>query len=103
MSDSISMPLKDKVAVITGAGRGIGRAIALAYAKAGACVVCSARGEAEIGETARQITAAGGSAIAHTADVVDYEAVVTLFQRARSASAASTSWWRTPVSPWSNA
>jgi 3-oxoacyl-[acyl-carrier protein] reductase len=82
MSDSVSAPLKDKVAVITGAGRGIGRAIALAYAKAGACVVCSARSEAEIDETARQITTAGGYAIAHTADVVDYEAVVALFQRA---------------------
>jgi 3-oxoacyl-[acyl-carrier protein] reductase len=82
MSETISAPLKDKVAVITGAGRGIGRAIALAYAKAGACVVCSARSDTEIGETARQITAAGGYATAHTADVVDYEAVVTLFQRA---------------------
>jgi 3-oxoacyl-[acyl-carrier protein] reductase len=82
VSDSVSAPLKGKVAVITGAGRGIGRAIALAYAKAGACVVCSARSEAEIDETVRQITAADGQAIAHAADVVDYAAVVALFERA---------------------
>jgi 3-oxoacyl-[acyl-carrier protein] reductase len=77
-----STSLKDKVAIITGAGRGIGRAIALAYARGGARVVCSARSEDEIAETARLITEAGGRAIAHAADVGDYEAVVALFQRA---------------------
>jgi 3-oxoacyl-[acyl-carrier protein] reductase len=76
-----STALKDKVAVITGAGRGIGRAIALAYARAGAAVVCSARSETEIAETARLITNAGGRAISHTVDIGDYESVVTLFKR----------------------
>ncbi len=82
MSHPNSTSLEDKVAIITGAGRGIGRAIALAYARAGARVVCSARSEDEIAETARLITEAGGRAIAHAADVGDYEAVVALFQRA---------------------
>ncbi len=85
MSDSHPVLLKDKVAVITGAGRGIGRAIALAYARAGAAVACSARSEAEIAETARLIEAAGGHAIAHAADVADHGSVLALFERAASA------------------
>lgn len=74
--------LKGKVAVITGAGRGIGRTIALAYASAGAAVVCSARSEAGIAETAGLIRQAGGRAIAHAADVAGYATVTALFQRA---------------------
>jgi 3-oxoacyl-[acyl-carrier protein] reductase len=74
--------LAGKVAVITGAGRGIGRAIALAYAGAGASVVCSARNAREITETAAMIKEGGGRAIAHTADVGTYADVVALFENA---------------------
>lgn len=75
-------PLRGKVAVVTGAGRGIGRAIALGYAKAGAAVVCSARTEEGITETLRAITQAGGTASACVADVVDLKAVQALFAHA---------------------
>ncbi|MGW8461712.1 SDR family NAD(P)-dependent oxidoreductase [Pseudomonas sp. CLCA07] len=75
-------PLEGKVAIITGAGRGIGRGIAIAYAKAGAAVVCSARSHVEIAETATLIKKAGGQALAHAADVGDYASLVSLFQRA---------------------
>jgi 3-oxoacyl-[acyl-carrier protein] reductase len=85
MSHSINKPLQGQVAVITGAGRGIGRAIALAYAAAGAAVVCSARSSAEIAETARLINAAGGRALAQCADVGDYPSVTALFQQASEA------------------
>ena len=77
--------LDGKIAVITGAGRGIGRAIALAYARAGASVVCSARSAEEIVETAALIRDAGGAAIAQTADVANYTDTVALFQRATDA------------------
>ncbi len=56
--------LKGKVAVITGAGRGIGRAIAIAYAKAGANIVCAARTVAEIEETVNEISRLGERALA---------------------------------------
>ncbi len=79
-------PLQGKVAIITGAGRGIGQALAKAYAAAGAAVCCAARSEAEVHATARAIEAAGGSALAVTADVSDeasvgrmVEATVTTF------------------------
>ncbi|KJK17307.1 short-chain dehydrogenase [Burkholderiaceae bacterium 16] len=71
--------LHGKVAVITGAGRGIGRAIAMAYARSGAAVVCSARTTNEIQDTVHQIEAAGGKAAAVTADVCDYAAMEALF------------------------
>ena len=63
------MQMKDKVALVTGAGSGIGRAIALAYAREGAAVVVSdvqAEGGAE---TVRQVEAAGGRAFFMAADV----------------------------------
>ena len=77
-----SKPLADQVAVITGAGRGIGRAIALAYARAGAKLVCSARSADEIKQTAELIQAEGGSASAWVADVCDYAAMTALFKHA---------------------
>jgi NAD(P)-dependent dehydrogenase (short-subunit alcohol dehydrogenase family) len=54
------MPLKDKIALVTGASRGIGRASALALAKAGAHVVCVARTEGGLTELDDEIRAATG-------------------------------------------
>ena len=57
--------------MITGGGRGIGRVLAQALADAGAAVGLIARSEAELAETVRLVTAAGGTAAAACADVTD--------------------------------
>ena len=74
--------LSDDVAVVTGAGRGIGEGIATTLAAAGAAVVCAARRTDEIEQVAASIRAAGGRAIAVTTDVTDGEAVTALAARA---------------------
>ena len=63
--------LDNRIAVITGGGRGIGRALAEAFGAAGAAVVVSARTTAEVDAVAAAITAAGGRAHAVTADALD--------------------------------
>ena len=63
-------PLEDRVAVVTGASRGIGREAAMRLAAAGAAVVAAARGDHAAG-VAEEIRAAGGRSVAVSADVTD--------------------------------
>ena len=73
--------LKDKVAVVTGASRGIGKAAALALANQGAKVVVNyARSSDAASATVQEITTAGGDAIAIQADVSQGEEVDNLFK-----------------------
>lgn len=65
--------LSGKVALVTGAGSGIGRAVAIAYAREGASVVVSDINEAGANETADQIKANGGAAIVVIADTASPE------------------------------
>jgi len=75
--------LQNHVAVVTGASLGIGRAIAIALGREGAKVVVNFRSHPEqANEVVQQITDAGGAAVAHQADVSQYEAVQGLVQRA---------------------
>jgi len=74
MTPMPSFSLAGKTALITGAGRGIGRAIADVYAQAGAHVVLCARTAAEIEAAAAELTAAGHKAEARACDVTDVAA-----------------------------
>ncbi len=77
--------LQGEVAIITGAGRGIGRAIALAFAEAGADVVCVARSRDDIEHTAAAAQAHGVRALALSCDVNDDAALQRLVTDAREA------------------
>jgi len=71
--------LKDKVAIVTGGGRGIGRAIARKFASEGASLVLAARTETEIRQVVTEVQSSGGEAAAVVADVsreADCERVV---------------------------
>ena len=67
--------LADQVAIVTGGGRGIGRAMALGLANAGAAVAVVARSADQLAETVTLIERAGGRAIPATADVTDQQVV----------------------------
>lgn len=69
------MLLKDKIAFITGGGRGIGRGIALAFAQQGCDVAVAARTEEEVRETATLVEAVGRKALAIRCDVADPESI----------------------------
>lgn len=75
-------PLAGSVAVVTGAGRGLGRAIALALSDAGAAVALGARTPDQLAEVAAEITGRGGRAVAVTTDVTVTAQVNGLVDRA---------------------
>ena len=74
--------LSGKVAVVTGASRGIGKAIAVGYAAAGARVCCVARSESDLARTVADIHRDGRTATSVRADVTDYDSVVQAFDAA---------------------
>src|SRR3954454_23186293 len=76
----IQVDLSGQPAIVTGASRGIGKAIALRLAAAGAKVACVARSADKLKETAEAIAAAGGTAEVHPCDVTDSAAVSKLVE-----------------------
>ncbi len=75
------MQLTNKVAIVTGAGRGIGRAIAIAYAAEGANVVIAARSEDQLNEVADEISANGGNVLVVPTDLRNRTEVENLVQK----------------------
>ena len=75
------MQLTNKVAIVTGAGRGIGRAIAIAYAAEGANVVIAARSEDQLNEVADEISANGGNVLVVLTDLRNRTEVENLVQK----------------------
>ena len=75
--------LSEKVAIITGASSGIGRAAARLFAKEGAKVVVAARRRKELDEVVAEIVAAGGAAVAHAGDVREEACAQELVELAR--------------------
>ncbi len=70
--------ITDQVAIVTGAGRGIGAATAIALAEAGADVVLASRTESQLLEVAKQVEATGRRALVVAADLSDLDAVAAL-------------------------
>lgn len=72
-----------RIALVTGAGSGIGRAAAVALAKDGFTVVLSGRRAEALAETAQEISAAGGSSLAVPTDITDPTSIAALFAKIR--------------------
>lgn len=83
--------IPDRVAIVTGAGRGIGAATAVALAQAGADVVLSARTEDQLRKVAKEVEAAGRRALVVPADLSDLDAAAAL------ATAAATAYGRIDI------
>lgn len=76
--------LKNKVAVVTGGGRGIGKGISLFLAKAGATVICTGRNKEPLNATVKEICDQGGKAISLPGDITSNGAAHTIVERALS-------------------
>jgi NAD(P)-dependent dehydrogenase (short-subunit alcohol dehydrogenase family) len=90
MAPAPSFDLTGQVALVTGASRGIGAALAKGLAAAGAEIILAARTEPALAEVAAEISAAGGRPHAETVDVADSASVDALFERLSKAGRAPT-------------
>jgi NAD(P)-dependent dehydrogenase (short-subunit alcohol dehydrogenase family) len=75
--------LTDKIAIVTGASRGIGRAISIALARQGVTVVLAARDISKLKETAEIIDAAGGNSLIVTTDLLNEDSIKNLVHKTK--------------------
>ena len=93
------MELTGKTAIVTGAGQGLGRGIALVLAGRGASVLLNGRTPAKLAAVKDEIDAAGGRCLLAAGDVGVRSDVASVVEAALGASAASTSWSTTRRRP----
>lgn len=77
----MKLDLTGKTALITGAGRGIGRSVAIAFAKAGADIACVSRSETNSKKVADEILSLGRKALPYAVDVSDAKAVMAAVEK----------------------
>jgi NAD(P)-dependent dehydrogenase (short-subunit alcohol dehydrogenase family) len=76
-----ALSLEGQTAIVTGGSKGIGRAIAISFARAGASIAISARGQEDLDRTVKEIEAEGGRALAVPAEVTDPTQVQNVVER----------------------
>ena len=86
----LNQALRGKVAIVTGASKGIGRVLSQVFAREGASVVCAARSRELVEETARLVTGVGGRAVAVTCDASREDDVRRLVEAAVKAFGSLT-------------
>ena len=91
--------LQGKIAVITGAGRGIGRSIAMALAREGADIVGCSRSIDELNSLAEAVNLLGRRCMVARVDVADWETVSKFADAVVAEFQAATSWSTTPAAP----
>lgn len=78
------MQIQDKTVIVTGSSSGIGRALAVAFGKNGANVVCCARREDKLKETVQEVEKAGGRGLAVPTDITDQKQVKHMVETAQN-------------------
>ncbi|MFH0975042.1 MAG: 3-oxoacyl-ACP reductase family protein [Spirochaetota bacterium] len=82
--EDVKFNLTGRTAIVTGGGKGIGRAIALGLAASGASVVAASRTKAELESVVQEITKAGGKAVSVVADLTDNEQLENVINTAKN-------------------